>query len=168
MKLPTDSDSVGLIKAMRPFLSERGQAAVDDVLGSVNLIGIYGSVSDILKKRRGMEGDRPLAFLSSLANLDLDPKIVAKAVDSMMEISNKREPEAEKVDVPAGSAGPAGPSPEDIGKMLQNVMAKASSDPNFAALLGSLAEQGMRSNMLPKLMESLGSDLPPPQGHNGK
>ena len=69
MKIPTDSDSVGLIKAMRPFLSERGQAAVDDVLGSVNLIGIYSSVSDVIKKRRGMEGDRPLAFLSSLANM---------------------------------------------------------------------------------------------------
>ena len=165
MKLPTDSDSVGLIKAMRPFLSERGQAAVDDVLGSVNLIGIYSSVSDVIKKRRGMEGDRPLAFLSSLANMELDPKIVAKAVDSMMEISNKREPEDEKVDVPTG---PPGPSPEEIGGILQNIMAKASSDPNFAALLGSLAEQGMRSNMLPKLMESLGSDLLPPQGHHQK
>jgi hypothetical protein len=165
MKIPTDSDSVGLIKAMRPFLSERGQAAVDDVLGSVNLMSIYGSVSDVLKRRRGMEGDRPLAFLSNLANLELDPKIVAKAVDSMMEISNKPEPEAEKVDVPTG---PASPSPEEISKMLQNVMAKASSDPNFAALLGSLAEQGMRSNMLPKLIESLGSDLVPPREHPEK
>lgn len=165
MKIPTDADSVGLIKAMRPFLSERGQAAIDDVLGSVNLIGIYSSVSDILQKRRGVEGGRPLAFLSSLANLELDPKIVAKAVDSMMEISNKREPEDEKVDVPTK---PASPDPEEISKMLQNIMAKASSDPNFAALLGSLAEQGMRSNMLPKLMESLGSDLLPPQGHYGK
>jgi hypothetical protein len=36
MRIPTDPDSIGLIKAMRPFLSERGQAAVDDVLGSVN------------------------------------------------------------------------------------------------------------------------------------
>ena len=45
--------------------------------------------------------------------------------------------------------------------MLQSVMARASSDPSFAALLGSLAEEGMRSNMLPKLIETLGAEIPP-------
>ncbi|HHY62806.1 MAG TPA: hypothetical protein PLK04_05270 [Bacillota bacterium] len=160
MRIPTDPDSIGLIKAMRPFLSERGQAAVDDVLGSVNLVGIYTSVSDVLTKRRGMGHDRPLAFLSSLANMELDPKIVSKAVDSMMEMSKKPESEPERATSPKG---PSGPSADDVAKMLQNVMDKASSDPNFAALLGSLAEEGMRSNMLPKLLESLGPEFLPPQ-----
>ena len=45
--------------------------------------------------------------------------------------------------------------------MLQSVMARASSDPSFAELLGSLAEEGMRSNMLPKLIETLGAQIPP-------
>ena len=168
MKVPTDSESVALIRALRPFLSERGQSAADDLLGSVNLISVFDSLGDIVKKRRGMGvQDRPLAFLSGLANLDLDPKIVAKAVENVMEMSSRPPGEQERADKtsalerPKVPRDPLGPRPEDITKMLQNVMARASSDPSFAALLGSLAEEGMRSNMLPKLMETLGADVIP-------
>jgi len=103
--------------------------------------------------------DRPLAFLSGLANLDLDPKTVAKAVENMIDID--KGPAASPPDKSKTPRELQGPRPEDITRMLQSVMAKASSDPSFAALLGSLAEEGMRSNMLPKLIETLGAEIPP-------
>ena len=103
--------------------------------------------------------DRPLAFLSGMANLDLDPKIVAKAVENIMDM--EKSPAAPQPERPKAPREPQGPRPEDITKMLQSVMARASSDPSFAALLGSLAEEGMRSNMLPKLIETLGAEFPP-------
>lgn len=159
MRLPTDSESVALVRALRPFLSERGQSAADDLLGSVNLISVVDSLGDVVRKRRGMGlQERPLAFLSGLANLDLDPKIVAKAVENMMDVdkgSAGSPPEKSKT-----SREPHGPRPEDVSKVLQGVMAKASSDPSFAALLSSLAEEGMRSNTLPKLLETLGAEIP--------
>jgi len=64
-------------------------------------------------------------------------------------------------DKPKAPREPQGPRSEEITKMLQSVMARASSDPSFASLLGSLAEEGMRSNMLPKLIETLGAEIPP-------
>lgn len=156
--MPTDSESVALIRALRPFLSDRGQSAADDLLGSVNLVSVFDSLGDVVRKRRGTGlHDRPLAFLSGLANLDLDPKIVAKAVESMMDMEKPKTPREPQV-----PHEPQAPRPEDITKMLQTVMARASSDPSFASLLGSLAEEGMRSNMLPKLMETLGPGLAPP------
>ena len=160
MRLPTDSESVALVRALRPFLSERGQSAADDLLGSVNLISVLDSLGDVVRKRRGMGlQDRPLAFLSGMANLDLDPKIVAKAVENMMDM--EKGPAASPPDRPKTPREPQGPRPEEITKMLQSVMARASSDPSFAALLGSLAEEGMRSNMLPKLIETLGAEIAP-------
>lgn len=156
--MPTDSESVALIRAMRPFLSERGQSAADDLLGSVNLVSVFDSLGDVVRKRRGTGvRDRPLAFLSGLANLDLDPKIVAKAVESMMDVDRPKT--GHEAHTPRETEAPR---PEDITKILQSVMARASSDPGFASFLGSLAEEGMRSNMLPKLMETLGSELAPP------
>ena len=161
MRLPTDSESVALVRALRPFLSERGQSAADDLLGSVNLISVLDSLGDVVRKRRGMGlQDRPLAFLSGMANLDLDPKIVAKAVENMMDLD--KSPAASQPEKPKTGREPQGTRPEDITKMLQSVMSRASSDPSFAALLGSLAQEGMRSNMLPKLIETLGAEIPPP------
>ena len=160
MRLPTDSESVSLVRALRPFLSERGQSAADDLLGSVNLISVLDSLGDVVRKRRGMGlQDRPLAFLSGMANLDLDPKIVAKAVENMMDV--EKGSAGSPPDKAKAPRDPQGPRSEEITKMLQSVMARASSDPSFASLLGSLAEEGMRSNMLPKLIETLGAEIPP-------
>ncbi|MEA4882260.1 MAG: hypothetical protein VB144_01145 [Clostridia bacterium] len=160
MRVPTDPESVGLMRALRPFLSSRGQAAVDDLLGSVNLITIFDSLGGVMKKRRGVGGDRPLAFLSNLANMELDPKTVAKAVDNMFDFTGAPTDDLGKAKGNQGQHQGA-PRPEDVTKLLQSMMARAAADPNFAAMLGSLAEEGMRSNILPKLADVLGAEAPP-------
>lgn len=158
MKLPNDPECVALVKALRPFLSDRGQVAVDDLLGSVNLMNIYESIGDVVKRRRGSGNERPLAFLSSLAYMDIDPKMIAKAVDSMIDMPGRPQGPDPKDQISPQPQN-AGPRPEDVTAMLQGVMARAARDPHFAALLGSIAEEGMRGNMLPKLMEVLGPEL---------
>ena len=54
---------------------------------------------------------------------------------------------------------PPGFKPEDIARMVQGLMARAAQDPAFAAMIGSIAQDGIRGNMLPKLMEMLGPDF---------
>lgn len=166
MRIPTDPESVNLMRAMKPFLSDRGQYAVDDLLGAVNLVSIFGSLGDAMKRRQG-GGGRPLAFLSSLANLDIDPTTVAKAVDAMVNFpknmpsdSNRSSPGASHVPSgPGGAGGAQPPKPEEIAKIMQSIMNRAATDPNFAALLGSFAEEGMKSSMFPKLMEVMGPEM---------
>ena len=181
MRLPTDPESVALIKALRPFLSEKGQSACDDLLGAVNLMSIFESLGEVVRGQRGRSGERPLAFLSNLAHMEIDPKIIAKAVDTMLNVPRGPiEPEPNTFagiqatpmpsPPPAGSNSDAAPQippapmppgfkPEDIARMVQGLMARAAQDPAFAAMIGSIAQDGIRGNMLQKLMEMLGPDF---------
>lgn len=177
MKLPTDPECVALVRALKPFLTDKGQNACDDVLGALNLLGVFDALGGAVRTSRGRTGDRPLAFLSNLANMDIDPKIIAKAVDTVMSVPrgpieperNAYGPMSQAPSTPPmpgmpGMPGMAGgvqqaPRPEDLSKMLQGVMARAAQDPSFAAMLSSIAEEGMRGNVLPKLMEILGPDM---------
>ncbi|OPZ61632.1 MAG: hypothetical protein BWY85_02348 [Firmicutes bacterium ADurb.Bin506] len=174
MRLPSDPECVALVRALKPFLTDKGQHACDDVLGALNLLGVFDALGGAVRSSRGRPGDRPLAFLSNLAYMDLDPKIIAKAVDTVMSVPrgpidpehSAYGPTSQASSMPPMSqmpgmsnSGQQGPKPEDISRMLQGVMARAAQDPSFAAMLSSMAEEGMRGNTLPKLMEMLGPDL---------
>ncbi len=165
MRLPTDPECVALIRALKPFLTDKGQNACDDVMGALNLLGVFDALGGAVRTNRARSSDRPLAFLSSLAYMDLDPKIIAKAVDAVMSVPRgpiEPDPSAWGPMPPTPSMqgnAQQGPKPEDISAMMQSVMARAAQDPSFAAMLNSIAQEGMRGNMIPKLMELLGPEL---------
>lgn len=158
MRIPTDPESLALIRALKPFLSSRGKYAVDDLLGAVNLLTMADALGGAAKVHQAT-GERPLAFLSMLADMNLDPTTIAKAVSKMADMPKR--PESDPNDLMMRMGRPAAPSPDDIGKMMQAIAGKAATDPEFAKMLGGFAENGLKPEMMSKLFEMLGPDMFP-------
>lgn len=190
MIIPTDPDSIGLVRAIRPFLGDKGKIAADDLLGAVNVMSIINTITDVYKSRskmrNGEENTRPLAFLSMMADVNLDPTLISRAVESIVDYSSSKydnqnqqslptsannEQESVKLmtqEMPNGNANfnANGNGNEQLMMLIQSLMSKASNDPSLSNLLSEVSKNGINQETLSMIMNVLSKNAPNNNGNN--
>jgi len=177
MLIPTDSDSISLIRAIRPFLGEKGKIAADDLLGTVNIMSIINTITDTYKSkskmRNGEENTRPLAFLSMMADVNLDPVLISKTIESIVDISSSKHEYQnhqnlmskngqESVNLMANNEIPTtnmnngnASGNEQLLILIQSLMSKAASDPALSNLISEVSKKGINQDTLGLIMSAL-------------
>lgn len=100
LSIPTDPECVEFMRALRPFLSPSGQAAVDEVLGTVKIVSVARTFASSLQsdaRSPGRQGEpvriekRILDLLGKLGSSDIDLESIAESLsDQLTESSRKR------------------------------------------------------------------------------
>lgn len=106
LSIPTDPECVEFMRALRPFLSPSGQAAVDEVLGTLKIVSVARTFASSLQsdaRAPGRQGEpvrvekRILDLLAKLGSSDIDLESIAASLsDQLAESSHRRSPGARR------------------------------------------------------------------------
>lgn len=171
MNLSEDTNALELVRAVRPFLSDKGKTATDDLLGVINIMSIVDVVSKNARNKvrtRSADGKKrsPLAFLANFSRLNIEPEMIASVID--MFFTPQDEPQYDnnekfRRDVAVREQNTRNintePNNEDeMVKVLKSFMNKATTDPNFAAMLSDVQKNGLDPNTLSSIVGALSNN----------
>lgn len=176
LSIPTEPECVEFMRALRPFLGPSGQAAIDEVLGTIKIVSVARTFASSLQsdaRAPGRKGEpvrvekRILDLLGKLGSSDIDLESIASSLsDQLSESSRRRGSDARRSGRGEGLTGIISEIVRQIGRGMsqkapdqenreeeRDINGAGDEDEQKAREAGNQAEAG--DNPLPKLFQML-------------